>query len=34
MLDLPEETDKVSVEKAMTGHVLDQAVIMGRYERK
>jgi hypothetical protein len=32
-LDLPEKTDKLSVEKAMTTHVIDQAVIMGRYER-
>lgn len=32
-LDLPDGTDKVSVEKAMAGHVLDQTVLMGRYER-
>ncbi len=32
-LDLPEGTDKRSVKKAMTGHVLDQSVLMGRYER-
>ncbi len=33
MLDLPEKTDKLSVEKAMTGHVLDDTVLMGLYER-
>jgi len=32
-LDLPEKTDKLSVEKAMTQHVIDQAYLMGRYER-
>lgn len=32
-LDLPEGIDKVSMEKAMAGHVLDQAVLMGRYDR-
>ncbi len=32
-LDIPDGTDKVSVEKAMAGHVLDQTVLMGRYER-
>ncbi len=32
-LDLPEKTDKLSVEKAMTTHVIDQAYLMGRYER-
>lgn len=32
-LDLPDGTDKKSVEKAMAGHVLDQTVLMGRYER-
>lgn len=32
-LDLPAKTDKLSVEKAMTEHVLDKAALMGRYER-
>jgi hypothetical protein len=32
-LDLPEGTDKATVEKAMKGHVLEEAVLMGRYER-
>lgn len=32
-LDLPEGTDKLTVEKEMQGHVIDQAVLMGRYER-
>lgn len=32
-LDLPEKTDKVTVQRAMTGHVIDNAVLMGRYER-
>ncbi|MCF8026670.1 MAG: YbhB/YbcL family Raf kinase inhibitor-like protein [Desulfobacteraceae bacterium] len=32
-LDLPEKTDKVTVEKEMTQHVIDKAYIMGRYER-
>lgn len=32
-LDLPEKCAKADVEKAMTGHVLDKAVLMGRYER-
>jgi len=34
LLDLPEKSDKLTVEKAMPGHVLDQAVLMGKYERK
>jgi hypothetical protein len=34
LLDLPEKSDKLTVEKEMTGHVLDQAVLMGKYERK
>ncbi|MFO8112725.1 MAG: YbhB/YbcL family Raf kinase inhibitor-like protein [Desulfosalsimonadaceae bacterium] len=33
-LDLPEKTDKVTVEKEMTGHVIDKAHLMGRYERQ
>jgi phosphatidylethanolamine-binding protein (PEBP) family uncharacterized protein len=32
-LDLPEGSTKLEVEKAMKGHVLGQAVLMGRYER-
>lgn len=32
-LDLPEKTDKVTVEKEMTKHVIDKAYIMARYER-
>jgi len=32
-LDLPEKTDKVTVQRKTTGHVIDNAVIMGRYER-
>jgi Raf kinase inhibitor-like YbhB/YbcL family protein len=32
-LDLPEKSDKVTVQRAMTGHVIDNAVLMGRYER-
>ncbi len=34
MLDLPEKSDKLTVEKEMTGHVLEQAVLMGKYDRK
>ncbi|MDY6822232.1 MAG: YbhB/YbcL family Raf kinase inhibitor-like protein [Thermodesulfobacteriota bacterium] len=33
MLDLPEKMDKLTLEKAMTDHVLDKCVLMGRYER-
>ena len=33
MLDLPEKTDKVTVEKEMTENVIDKAHLMGRYER-
>jgi Raf kinase inhibitor-like YbhB/YbcL family protein len=32
-LALPEKCTKQEVEEAMTGHVLDTAVLMGRYER-
>jgi Raf kinase inhibitor-like YbhB/YbcL family protein len=32
-LDLPEKSTKRDVEKAMEGHVLDRAELMGRYER-
>ncbi|MDA1334506.1 MAG: YbhB/YbcL family Raf kinase inhibitor-like protein [bacterium] len=33
MLDLPETSTKADVEKAMEGHVLDEAVIVGLYSR-
>ena len=32
-LDIPEKSTKPEVAEAMTGHVLDTAVLMGRYER-
>jgi Raf kinase inhibitor-like YbhB/YbcL family protein len=32
-LDLPEGATKTDVEKAMAGHILAQAELMGRYER-
>ena len=32
-LDLPEGVTKKEVESAMEGHILEQAVLMGRYER-
>ena len=32
-LDLPEKSNKLSVEKAMTENVIDKAYLMGRYER-
>jgi hypothetical protein len=32
-LDLPEGTDKVTVEREMTNHVVDRDYLMGRYER-
>ena len=32
-LDLPEGATKKEVESAMEGHILEQAVLMGRYER-
>ena len=34
MLGLPEKTDKLSLVKMMTGHVMDQAVLMGTYKRR
>ena len=34
MLDLTADTDKEKLEKAMEGHILDRAEIMGTYERK
>ena len=33
MLDLPTNTDKAGLKRAMQGHVLAQAVLMGRYSR-
>lgn len=33
-LDLPKDSRKVDVEKAMEGHVLDSAELMGRYKRR
>jgi Raf kinase inhibitor-like YbhB/YbcL family protein len=32
-LNLPEKASKKQVEKAMTGHILAQAELMGKYER-
>ncbi len=32
-LELPEKTDKVTVEREMTEHVIDKAHLMGLYER-
>jgi len=32
-LELPENSTKMDVEKAMDGHILEQTVLMGRYER-
>jgi Raf kinase inhibitor-like YbhB/YbcL family protein len=34
LLDLPATTTKAGLEKAMTGHVLAQAELMGKYRRK
>lgn len=34
MLDLPRGATKEHVEKAMKGHIIDQAELMGRYERR
>lgn len=33
-LDLPEGSDKTSVENALADHVIEKAVLMGRYERQ
>ena len=33
MLDLPEGTSKPAVEKSMQGHIIDQAELIGLYER-
>ena len=33
-LDLPKGSDKNSVENALADHVIEKAVLMGRYERK
>ncbi len=33
-LDLPEGSDKVTVEREMTTHVIDRDYLMGRYERR
>ncbi len=32
-LDLPEKTDKFTLEKEMEGKILEQTVLMGKYER-
>lgn len=32
-LELPEKSTKAQVEQAMAGHILEQAELMGRYER-
>lgn len=34
MLDLPIGSSKVDVERAMQGHILDQAELIGRYQRQ
>ncbi len=34
LLDLPRGATKADVEKAMAGHILGQAELMGRFERK
>ena len=33
LLNLPEKSTKTTVEKEMAGHVIEEAVLMGRYER-
>lgn len=33
VLDLPEKSTKQDLENEMSGHIVDQAVLMGRYER-
>jgi Raf kinase inhibitor-like YbhB/YbcL family protein len=33
VLDLPPSTGRVELEQAMEGHVLEKAVLMGRYQR-
>jgi Raf kinase inhibitor-like YbhB/YbcL family protein len=32
-LELPAETDRAQIEKAMEGHIIEQTELMGRYER-
>jgi Raf kinase inhibitor-like YbhB/YbcL family protein len=34
LLTLPSQTTKSELEKAMTGHIVDQAKLMGTYQRK
>ena len=34
LLDLPQGARKADIEKAMQGHILEQAELMGRYDRK
>ena len=34
MLDLDQNTTKEEVKKAMAGHIIDKAELMGRYEKK
>lgn len=32
-LDLPEDSDKESIQQAMQGHIIGEAVLMGKYQR-
>ncbi len=34
LLDVPAQSDKKTLQEAMEGHILDQAVLRGRYDRK
>jgi phosphatidylethanolamine-binding protein (PEBP) family uncharacterized protein len=33
MLDIPQNSNKTDIEKAMYGHIIEKAELMGKYKR-